>query len=94
MTIENKLPKFTAESSLFRAADFNNSYTPNAQTNDMNVIPQDRSRRGHCVGPNGKAVTLKEFGIEKTCDAPFTVPWITLRTNGDIDSGCGICIDP
>jgi len=90
--MHNKLPKFTAESSLFHTSDFNNSYSPNAQTNGMNIVPQDRSRRGHCTGPSGKAVTIKAFDTEETCDAPMQFPWITLRTNGDIDSGCGICV--
>jgi hypothetical protein len=90
MTIENKLPKFTAKSSLFHTSDFNNSYTLNIQTNDMSIIPQDRTRYGHCVGY--KAVTIKAFGKEQTCDKFDELPYITQRTNGDIDSGCGHCI--
>jgi hypothetical protein len=99
MTMHNKLPKFTAESSLFHLTNYKNSshqnihennliIMTNTLTNDVNV-KRDQSKKGHCV--NDKPVTIEAFGIKQTCDQFRDFPWISLRANGDIEYGCGLC---
>jgi hypothetical protein len=99
MTIENKLPKFTAESSLFHITDFNNSYNQNTHANDSLIVsnapvnhvnPTHQAKWGKCKLTK-QPVKIEAFGTEQTCDEFNTMPFIISYTNGDIAQGCRPC---